>query len=176
MKKNRNKFVKFIHQKIFSLISLAAIAGIVLASWGGAQSADSPNLSTNDLLKASVILFLGSYLAFICLFLIFLRQWQATPPGEQKLLICFACCVPFMVVRFLFSILGTFVESLRSEFSVLTGNVTAFLFMAVTEEIFVVAFFVFTGMSLERLPPALRTGARPRDSIVAIPLQSRERE
>ncbi|CZR65964.1 uncharacterized protein PAC_15864 [Phialocephala subalpina] len=169
-----NKFVNTIHQKIFSGISLAAIAGIVLAIYGGTESADSPTLATNDLLKASVILFAACYLAFMCLFLIFLRQWPAIPPGEQKLLLCFACCVPFMVVRFLYGILGTFVESLRPQFSVLTGGVTKFLCMAVLEEIFVVAFFVFTGMRLERLPPALRNGAKPRDSREAIGLRSRE--
>jgi hypothetical protein len=153
LKKNRNKFVNTIHQKIFSVISLVAIAGIVLAIYGGTESADSPTLATNGFLKASVILFVACYITFMCLFLIFLRRWRAIPQGEQKLLLCFACCVPFMVVRFFYGILGTFVESLRSQFSVLTGDVTTFLCMAVLEEIFVVAFFVFTGMRLERLPP-----------------------
>ena len=171
---NRNKFVNSIHQKIFSIISLAGIAGIVLAICGGTESADSPTLATNDLLKASVILFVACYLAFVCLFLIFLRQWQAIPPGEHKLLLCFAYCAPFMVVRFLYGILGTFVESLRFQFSVLTGDVTTFLGMAVLEEIFVVAFFVFTGMRLERLPPALRKGVKPRGSRAVVESSSRK--
>jgi hypothetical protein len=79
-----------------------------------------------------------------------------------------------MVVRFLYSILGTYVESLRSQFSVLTGDVTTFLYMAVLEEIFVVAFFVFTGMRLDRLPPALKNGAKPEDSREAVETRSRE--
>lgn len=136
----------------------------MLAIYGGTESANSPTLATNDLLKVSVILFAACYLAFMCLFLVFLRQRQAIPTGEQKLLLCFACCVPFMVVRFLYGILGTFVESLRPQFSVLVGNVTTFLCMAALEEIFVVAFFVYTGMRLEQLPPALRNGAKPRGS------------
>ena len=174
--KIRNKFVNTINQKIFSIISLTAIAGIVLAIYGGTESADSPTLATNDLLKASVILFVACYLAFTCLFLLFLRQWQAIPPGERNLLLCFACCVPFMVVRFLYGILGTFVGSLRSNFSVLTGDVTIFLCMAVLEEIFVVAFFVFTGMRLERLPPALRNGAKSREPGEIVESRSSERE
>jgi hypothetical protein len=79
-----------------------------------------------------------------------------------------------MVVRFLFGILGTFDESLRSQFSVLAGNVTIFLCLAVLEEIFVVAFFVFTGMRLERLPPALRDDAKPDDQRGVNELRSRE--
>lgn len=170
---NRNKFVNIIQQKIFSVISLASLAGIALAIYGGIQSADSPTLETNNLLKVSVIIFVACYLAFVCLFLIFLRQWKAIPQDEHKLLLCFACCVPFMVVRFLFGIIGTFDERLRSQFSVLAGDVTTFLCMAVLEEIFVVAFFVFTGMRLERLPPALRNDGKPDDPRGVSELQSR---
>lgn len=169
----RNKFVKTVHQKIFSAISLCGIAGIVVAIYGGTISANSPTLATNDLLEASVILFVACYLSFVCLFLVFLARWSSIPQGEQKLLICFACCVPFMIVRFLYGILGIFVESLRAQFSVLTGSVTAFLCMAVLEEIFVVASFVFTGMRLDRLPPELRAGAKPRDSGETVILRSR---
>jgi hypothetical protein len=156
---------------------LAAIPSIILAIYGGTESTDSPTLATKDLLKVSVILFMACYSAFMCLFLIFLRQLQAMPLSEQKLLLCFACCVPFlMVVRFLYGILEMFVGSLRSQFSVLTGDVTTFFCIAVLEEIFVVVFFVFTGMRLERLPPALRNGAKPRDSGVVVELRSREQE
>lgn len=162
---NSNKFANAINNKAFSAISLTAIAGIVLAIYGGTESADSPTLATNDLLKVSVSLFAACYLAFVCLFLILLRQWHAIPQQERKLLLCFACCVPFMVVRFLYGMLGTFVEGLRPQFSVLTGDVTTFLCMAVLEEIFVVAFFVFTGMRLDRLPTELKNGTKPHDSL-----------
>ncbi|PMD30118.1 hypothetical protein L207DRAFT_641962 [Hyaloscypha variabilis F] len=169
-------FVDAIHQKLFSLISLVAIAGIVLAIYGGTNSANSPTLATNDLLKVSVLLFAACYLSFMGLFLIFMQRWHDIPQGEQKLLLCFAVCVPFMVVRFLYSILGTWVQNLRPQFSVLTGDVTTFLFMAVIEEIFVVAVFVFTGMRLDRLPPDLRNGAKVDDSREAVRLRSGEEE
>jgi hypothetical protein len=50
------------------------------------------------------------------------------------------------------------------------------LFMAVIEEIFVVAVFVFTGMRLDRLPPDLRNGAKVDDSREAVRLRSGEEE
>jgi len=52
------------------------------------------------------------------------------------------------------------VKSLKPQLSVLTGDVTTFLCIAVLEEVFVVAFFVFTDMKLDRLPLALRSGAK----------------
>jgi len=98
-------------------------------------------------------------------------------PATNDLLkasIILACYVPFMVVRFLYGILVTFVESLRAKFSVLTGDITAFLCMAVLEEIFVVAFLMFTGMRLDRLPSALRNAGKPRDSTEGVEIRSRE--
>lgn len=159
-----NKFANIIHEKVFSVISLAAIAGIVLAIYGGTESADSPTLDTNALLKASVLLFAACYVAFLLLFLILLRRWHDIPSRENRLLICFACCAPFMVVRFLYGIIGTFVENLRPQFSVLIGDVTVFLCMAVLEEIFVVGFIVIVGLGLERLSPELRKASKNRDS------------
>ena len=154
--KIRNKFVKKIHIKIFSLISLIAIAGLVLGIYGGIESSESADLGTNDLLKAGVICFAASYLAFVCLFLYFLPQWRLIPITERPLLLCFAVCAPFMVIRLLYSILPTFVPSLRSQFNALIGDVTTYLFMAVLEEIIIVACYIFIGMRLESLPEELK--------------------
>jgi hypothetical protein len=63
---------------------------------------------------------------------------------------------------------------LRPKFSVLTGDVSTFLFMAVIEEIFVVAFFVFTGMRLESLSLTTKNGAKPRNSRGVVELESRK--
>jgi len=161
--KHRNKWIKVISPMIFTVISLVGFAGIAVAIYGGTESANSPTLESNALLKASVLLFLACYLAFVVLFLIFLRHWQDIPEGERSLIVAFACCAPFMVVRFLFGIIGTFVDSLRPQFSVLTGDVTTFLCMAVLEEIIVVGIIVYTGMRLDKLPAELRK-ASPKDT------------
>jgi hypothetical protein len=152
----RNKFVNKIHKSIFSVISLVAIAGLVLGIYGGIDSSISADLGTNDLLKAAVICFAAAYLAFACLFLFFLLRWRQIPTMERQLLRCFAYCAPFMVIRLLYSILPTFVPSLRSQFNSLIGNVTIYLFMAVVEEILIVACYIFIGMRLETLPEELK--------------------
>ena len=125
--------------------------------YGGIESSESANLGTNDLLKAGVICFAASYVVFAFLFLFFLTQWRKIPTTERPLLLCFAYCAPFMVVRFLYSILPDFVQSLRAQFNPLIGNVTTFLCMAVLEEIFIVACYIFIGMRLESLPPELKS-------------------
>lgn len=157
-----NELLVSVHHMIYFIISLFMMTGIVLVSWGSPLWTGTLDQLTNFLLKASVILFLASYLAFVCLFLICFGQWKAIPPGEQKLLTCFAYCVPFIAIRFIFGILRTFVESFRDEHRAL--SVSLFLCMTVIQEIFVVAFFIFTFMNLERLPSTSRAGAQFDDS------------
>jgi hypothetical protein len=74
----------------------------------------------------------------------------------------------------MYGILRTYVERLRPQFSVLTGDVSTFLFIAVVEEIFVVAFFVFTGMRLGSLSASLKNGTKPRHSRGLVELRSRK--
>ena len=133
-----------------------AIAGLVLGIYGGTESAESANLGTNALLQASVICFAACYVAFLALFVFFWTQWTAIPENERPLLLCFVCSIPFMVLRYLYSILPDFVNSIRPTFNPLVGNVSAFLFMAVVEEIVIVGGYIFTGMRLRKLPPELR--------------------
>jgi hypothetical protein len=130
--------------------------GLVLGIYGGIDSADSANLGTNTLLKASVICFLAAYVAFLGLFLLFLTGLSRIPPNERLLLYGFACCIPFMVVRFMYSVLPTFISSIRDNYNALFGNVTIYLFMAVLEEIVIVACYVYIGMRLDELPPELK--------------------
>lgn len=155
--KIRNKFVRLIHNRIFSIISLIAIAGLVLGIYGGIWSSESADLGTNALLKASVICFVAAYVAFGGVFLVFLAKRTLIPAAERPLLYCFAYCVPFMIARFLYSILPDYVNSLRYEFNALLGNVSAYLFMAVLEEIIIVAIYIYTGMRLGPLPQELKT-------------------
>jgi hypothetical protein len=136
---------------------LVAIAGLVVGIYGGIESSESADLGTNALLKASVICFIVAYAAFVGLFLLFLTGWKVIPLNERPLLLGFACCVPFMVVRFMYSILPTFISSIRPRYNVILGNVTIYLCMDVLEEIFVVACYVFIGMRLDLLPPELKS-------------------
>lgn len=125
--------------------------------YGGIDSTESADLGTNDLLKASVICFAAAYIAFLSLFLLFLTALSRFPPKERWLLYAFACCIPFMVVRLLYSILPSFIPSIRNNFNALFGNVTIYLFMAVLEEIVIVALYVYVGMKLDELPPELKS-------------------
>ncbi|ORY64487.1 uncharacterized protein BCR38DRAFT_370176 [Pseudomassariella vexata] len=150
-----NRFVNAVDPKLFTGISLTGFTAIALAIHGGTQAAEAygstaTTLQSNAETKAATMLFLATYLASVIMFLLMLRKWQAIPKPEHKLLICFAVCAPFIIVRLLYSIIGNFTGNLQ--FSALFGNVTIFLVMAVLEEIVVVGFTIVTGMRLRILP------------------------
>lgn len=149
---NSNRFVIHgISTRIFSLISLASLTGLSLGIYGGTKAAESSNhITSNSIVQAAVCIFLAIYAFAICLWGYLLRQWKYIPAEENKLMVCFAACAPFISVRLVYGLLADF--SGMKEFNPFEGDVTIFLCMAVLMEIIAVAFCVFTGLRLRVLP------------------------
>lgn len=95
-------------------------------------------------------IFLAIYVFAVCLWGYLLRQWKYIAAEENKLMVCFAACAPFISVRLVYGLLADF--SGMKEFNPFEGDVTVFLCMAVLMEIIAVAFCVFTGLRLRLLP------------------------
>lgn len=150
--RERNRFVIHgISTRIFSLISLASLTGLSLGIYGGTKAAESSNhITSNSIVQAAVCIFLAIYVFAICLWGYLLRQWKYIPAEENKLMVCFAACAPFISVRLVYGLLADF--SGMKEFNPFEGDVTIFLCMAVLMEIIAVAFCVFTGLRLRVLP------------------------
>lgn len=149
---NSNRFVIHgISTRIFSLISLASLTGLSLGIYGGTKAAESSNhITSNSIVQAAVCIFLAIYVFAICLWGYLLRQWKYIPAEENKLMVCFAACAPFISVRLVYGLLADF--SGMKQFNPFEGDVTIFLCMAVLMEIIAVAFCVFTGLRLRVLP------------------------
>lgn len=147
-----------ISTRIFSLISLASLTGLSLGIYGGTKAAESSNhITSNSIVQAAVCIFLGIYVFAICLWGYLLRQWKYIPAEENKLMVCFAACAPFISVRLVYGLLADF--SGMKEFNPFEGDVTIFLCMAVLMEIIAVAFCVFTGLRLRVMPKGGGGGA-----------------
>lgn len=149
---NSNRFVIHgISTRIFSLISLASLTGLSLGIYGGTKAAESSNhITSNSIVQAAVCIFLAIYVFAIYLWGYLLRQWKYIPAEENKLMVCFAACAPFISVRLVYGLLADF--SGMKQFNPFEGDVTIFLCMAVLMEIIAVAFCVFTGLRLRVLP------------------------
>lgn len=143
--------VHSISTKVFTLISLASLTGVGLGIYGGTKAAESSNhITSNSIVQAAVCIFLAIYIIAICLWAFLLKQWKYIPAEENKLMVCFAACAPFIAVRLVYALISDF--SGMKEFNPFEGDVTIFLCMAVLEEVIAVAFCVFTGLRLRILP------------------------
>jgi hypothetical protein len=106
--------------------------------------------------QAAVCIFLAIYVFAICLWCYLLRQWKYIPAAENKLMVCFAACAPFIAVRLVYGLLADF--SGMKQFNPFEGDVTIFLCMAVLMEIIAVALCVLTGLRLRVLPKEVGGG------------------
>ena len=127
------------------------MVGLALSIKGGMDSMKEKGAPPNTLMKVSIIIFTLIYAAAVGIFVLLLQEKRGIPSGETRLLASFAACIPFIVVRLIYSLIGDF--SNNPDFSRIGGNDTIWLCMSVIEEIIVVLIVVAVGLTLKKLAP-----------------------
>ncbi|KAL8822792.1 MAG: hypothetical protein Q9191_006482 [Dirinaria sp. TL-2023a] len=133
---------------LFRGVGLINLSGVVLGIVGGAIQSSSSSITTvQPETKAGVLIFLASRAGTCALLILTLLNTFRHGLGERKLLYAVAFAAPFILVRLVYSILGSF---RGRRWSIATGSVTVFLVMAVLEEIIVIVVLLGTGLALMR--------------------------
>ena len=142
------------------MVHLISLVGVILAVIGGINSSNAAVPGKVDpKTKVGVVLFFLAWLGLCALLAILAIRISSVEQGEKRLLLAVAVSVPFVFVRLLYSLLGSF--SKNREFSSISGSVTINLCMAVIEEFVVVVVLLGTGMTLRVLPkPAIAAPAQ----------------
>ena len=144
-------------------MQLISLVGVILAIVGGVNSSSSPvPTQVNSKTKVGVVLFLLAWLALCILLAIITIRISSVEPGEKRLVLAVAISVPLILVRLIYSLLGSF--SKNHAFSSITGSVTINLCMAVIEEFVVVIVLLGTGFTLRVLPKPGIAAPIPRSS------------
>ena len=132
---------------VFRLLTLAPVAGLVLAIIGGTDVA-STNPSTvatgRTLTHAAIIIFLVVFLLLAVITIITFFSLRSISRGEHYILYAVAFSIPFLFVRLLYSLLANFDSG--STFNLTTGSVVVQAFMATIEEFVVVAMYLTAGI------------------------------
>lgn len=97
--------------------------------------------------KVGILLFLVSFINLAFMTMRTATQFPVTEPGERRLGYAILLSLPFIGIRILYSLLTSFSKS--PDLNLLTGSVTIWLFMAVLEEMAVVAIFLGIGSTME---------------------------
>lgn len=127
--------------------------GLLLAIIGGTRlsSSDASTQSSGEKFeKAGGLLFVAVFIALTGLCVLTFSSFSQLAWGEKRILLAIVASLPLLAVRLLYTILADFENN--STFSILDGNATVQLCMAVIEEFIITIFLLVAGV----LAPSLK--------------------
>lgn len=138
------------------LVQLVNAVGLILSIIGGNQSGESfgntGQYTPKTLTKVGLALFIVSYVAILLSTAYLATQSKFTGHGEHRVLIAVVLSLPFMLVRIIYSSVGTFGGV--HKFSLLGGSETILLCMGLLMEFCIVAVYEGIGVTLKKVIPA----------------------
>jgi hypothetical protein len=105
--------------------------------------------------KAAIIIFVVVYLCTVTILCILSLRVSHVVKGEKRILLAVALCTPFIGTRLIYSIISGF-AGLQS-FSLISGNSTIYLCMAVIMEMIAVVIIIAFGLTLQIIPKGQKT-------------------
>ncbi|KAI1194066.1 hypothetical protein F5X97DRAFT_312000 [Nemania serpens] len=144
------------------VVLVALILGAVGGSNSGTQFAKTGEYVVSPLTQAGTALTIAGFVLVVLATLIVGKNVSHAEPGEKRVVGAVALSLPFLLVRVIYSAVGTYQPN--SAFNSRTGDVNIFLGTAVVEEIVIVFILEAMGLTLNVLPKS-ETSA-PRSSLL----------
>jgi hypothetical protein len=158
---NRSKKT-IINTQMLKLIELIIVVGFILGIVGGTEAgtnfSKTGTFVPSALNKAGTALLVVSFAITVIFIAIVSFDSPHAEAGEHRLFFAIVVSVPFMIVRLVYSCLSTFTHN--KAFSLISGNETILLCVALLEELVVVIIYEGVGLTLRKLPKALPVGSR----------------
>lgn len=146
------KTAKPLPRIIFRVISIISLIAVILSIVGATTNSNiSQGLVTTES-KVGMVLYLVTWIGVFGLFLLVLQRNQNIEDGEHRLLLAVGISLPLILVRLIYSFVYSFGH--KSEFNMVSGNVTIQLVMSVLEEMVVVFVCLGIGLTLQVRPTA----------------------
>ncbi|MCJ1310020.1 hypothetical protein MMC25_003681 [Agyrium rufum] len=139
-------------QLVFRILGLLSTVALILAIIGGIDaSKDDTTDQKNgkDLTKAGILLFVLAYLLQSALTLFTWTKARYLVPEGRNFLIAVTLSIPFLAVRFIYSLLGEF-DTSTTTFSPLTGNVLVQGLMSALPEFATVIIYLVAGFLTQK--------------------------
>ncbi|KAJ5943797.1 hypothetical protein N7516_003965 [Penicillium verrucosum] len=152
------KTAKPLPQIIFRVIGIISLVAVILSIVGATTNSNIGQGLVTTESKVGLVLYLVTWIGVFGLFLLFLQRNQSIEDGEHRLLLAVGISLPLILVRLVYSFIYSFGH--KSEFNMVSGNVTIQLVMSVLEEIVVVFVCLGIGLTLQVRPTAEYTQQR----------------
>lgn len=150
----------FITPKHLRLVQIVVMVGLVLGIVGGTQlggvisnaiATGNPNYTMPVESVAGLALMIAGFGILVIASAVTATQLGAAPPGEKRVLAAVGLAAPFVLVRLIFSAMGTFSNNLNFRPFVGTAHYTSLLIgMSVVMEMCAVAILEAMGLTLQK--------------------------
>ncbi|CAI7617298.1 unnamed protein product [Penicillium glandicola] len=143
---------------IFRLAGIPTITAAILSIIGTTASSNISNGLVKQQTKLGLVFYLIAWIIVGGLFLIILQRTKRIENGENRLLLAVGISLPLIFVRLMYSYIYAFGH--KSEFNMITGDVTIQLVMSVLAEMVAVLVCLGIGLTLQVRPAAKYTQQR----------------
>ncbi|KAI1281388.1 hypothetical protein F5Y07DRAFT_354554 [Xylaria sp. FL0933] len=143
-----------INPSTLRLAQLLVLVGVILGIYGGTTAGD--NYAKTGQYEVSTYTQAGSALTIAGFGIVVIAtallgiNLSYLEAGEKRVVLAVALSLPFLLIRVIYSALGTFQS--QSEFSSLTGNVNYFIGLAVIEEFIIIIIIEGLGLTFSVRP------------------------
>lgn len=139
--------------KQFRFVQLLITLGLILSIAGGSSgsSSGSGQVTVSTTTQVGIILYIVAFVGLTYFLLVSSSYRSAVPIQERRSPVAVAIAWPFILVRLVYSALAVFLHD--SNFSIIGGNVTLHVCLAVLEEFVVVMDYLILGFNLRKLEP-----------------------
>lgn len=148
--------------KVAAFANIPILIGLILSLVGSTdmfKNSQSSRDTGYTYLKAGSMLYLVAYGATVVVTLYDLFNIRHVRKGEKRVLFAVAACLPFLLTRIIYSILGSFIENstVFSAFSDTTAAIIVHAVMVVTPESTIVTILLVAGLLADANPREMQT-------------------
>lgn len=138
-------------------MSLVVFIGLILGIAGISSADDNSGFNPNGITQGAMGIFVAGFvIIFLASAYLAMELRSSLNPAQKKLFLAIGLSMPFVLVRVVYSAVADFGKV--HSFTVLVGNPTIYLCMAVLEEIIAMALCVGFGVSALRDQPKSYAG------------------
>ncbi len=145
----KNHRHSLIPKYLFRLAQLTIITGLMLGVVGGVNAGkeygDTDQFTMDGVGKAGTGLMIGVFIADVIFTIFTAMQVSHIDAGQKRLLLAVASAIPFLLIRTVYAILATLCHN--PQITLIGGNATDWLSLAVLEEYAVIIIYIAAGLS-----------------------------
>ncbi|KAI1327829.1 hypothetical protein F5Y16DRAFT_370403 [Xylariaceae sp. FL0255] len=150
-----------VNARMLRFLNLVILVSLILSAIGGSDAgtnyANTGVYVVSPLTKAAIALIIIGFIAIVLVTVLVAFNISSAEPGEKRIVAAVAVCLPFLLVRIIYSAISAFDNP--PAFNSFTGSASVYLGLAVIEEIIIVIVMEAVALTLRVIPKEERAAS-----------------